>query len=217
MRLHLPLALLLALPLPLAAQTEAPAPDAPVAQACRANLDGTDTILQPGGDTADATGGVGALDATVIDALPACDPLVILQHLTPELAEGERAAFCLVRAEDDPASVIGFSEGSRADDLTCADPSGFCEYVNTTKDAALDVAGLGKDATVTEQAGAASKGVQALRDGAGATILTGTGGAVASTLSSLGASALAAVTAPVAIAAGVVSVVAVGGAVYVCQ
>lgn len=155
-----------------------------------------------------------------LHALPACTPEDVLRHLTPELADGDRAAFCLLRAEteDGTPTVAGFSEGARDDALTCTEPtSRFCERVNASRDAALDIAGLAADTDARDTAGAAVSGIRSLGERAGATILTGTGGAVASTLGSVGASALAAVTAPVAIAAGVVSVVAVGGAVYVCK
>jgi hypothetical protein len=203
MRLALSFALLFALPTPGLAVT--PAPDA---QSCRAILADGPVALGPDG----------ALSAEPVDALSACAPLTVLRHLTPELQEGEREAFCLVRFQDVPEIVTGFSEGTRGDDLTCTDAKGFCEYVQTTKDAALDIAGFGEDASLNEKADAASSGLRTLRDGtAGATILSGTSAAVSGTLSSLGATALAAVTAPVAIAVGVVSVVAVGGAVYVCR
>lgn len=219
-----------ALAIDTAAPVEAPA-------ACIAHIDGIETVLNTG-DPTDAAAGpdIGADETdTASDAdpqidtdtahlaalqdLPACAPEDILRHLTPELADGDRAAFCLVRAETDDGTptVAGFSEGARDDALTCSTASRFCERVNASRDAALDIAGLTEDADALDTAGAAVDGIRSLRERAGATILTGTGGAVASTLGSLGASALAAVTAPVAIAAGVVSVVAVGGAVYVCQ
>ncbi len=143
----------------------------------------------------------------------------MLRHLTPDLADADRAAFCLLRAQTDDGTptVAGFSEGARDDTLTCKTASRFCERVNASRDAALDIAGLAADADTRDTAVATIDGARSLTERAGATILTGTGGAVASTLGSIGASALAAVTAPVAIAAGVVSVVAVGGAVYVCK
>ncbi len=187
-----------------------------VPAACIAHVDGVETVLNTGGPGDPAPG----TDAPDIARLPACAPDDILRHLTPDLADGDRAAFCLVRADTDDGTptVAGFSEGARDDDLTCAVTTNrFCERVNASRDAALDIAGLGPDDSVTDTAVAAADGLRSLSERAGATILTGTGGAVASTLSSLGASALAAVTAPVAIAAGVVSVVAVGGAVYICQ
>jgi hypothetical protein len=185
--------------------------------ACTAHVAGAPLVLgsaATGDDPAAVNGSPDTSD------LPACDPAAVLRHFTPDLVDGDRAAFCLVRAEteDGTPTFAGFSEGPRDDDLLCTTPTGrLCERVNAARDAALDIAGLGDTADARDTAGAAAEGIRSLRDRAGATILTGTGGAGATTLSNLGASALAAVTAPAAVAAGVVSVVAIGGAVYVCR
>lgn len=177
---------------------------------CVAHIEGIEQVLGPY-DPENA--------ADRVPDLPDCPPATVLRHFTPDLPDGTRAAFCLVQqtTEDGTPTIAGFSEGTRDENLVCTTASRFCERVNASRDAALEIAGLGADADATDTALAAADGVRSLRERAGATILTGSSGAVASTLGNLGASALAAVTAPVALAAGVVSVVAVGGAVYICK
>lgn len=157
-----------------------------------------------------------------------CPGYVTLRAMTPELTDAERGPFCLLY-DPEEKTFTGFSQGERDRYLLCTESRSFCERVNAGTDAALRVAGLGEDATAADAAGAAAdaalngptavqQGYETVRDtAAGATIITGTGAGISSALSSAGTAAMAAVTAPAALAAAAVSVVAVGGAVYVCH
>lgn len=145
-----------------------------------------------------------------------CPPEVVLAHLTPMLNEDERLPFCLMY-DREAETITGFAQGEREDDLTCAEPSAFCERVNGTKDAALALAGVDTEAGLVENTGNVAGRVQAARDVAGNTVVKGATGVVSGALGSLGATALSAMTAPAAVAAATVTVVAAGGAVYVCR
>ena len=193
------LALLLLLPAPALARPEA----------CLTSLEGFPTALSY--DTTDqevranrsvrerVLGGYG--DIT-------CPGYVTLRAMTPGLNDRERSAFCL-RFDRDKTTYTGFSEGKRDAYVHCAEPTGaFCERVNASAETARLVAG---------SAGRVINGARAVENGAGAVILSGSAGSVSAALSSLGAQALAAATAPAALAAAAVTVVAVGGAVYVCS
>ncbi len=137
-----------------------------------------------------------------------CPGYVTLRAMTPGLNDRERAVFCL-QFDREANTYTGFAEGERDAYLHCARPTGaFCQRVNDSAGAALSIAG---------QAGRVVNGVRAVENGTGAVILSGTAGSVSAALSSLGATALSAATAPAALAAAAVTVVAVGGAVYVCS
>jgi len=144
----------------------------------------------------------------------ACPGLVVLRHLTPDLDDGERGAFCLVREDGD---VTGFSQGERTAGLACAETRTVCERVNASAETAREIAGLEEDATLGETAGAAARGAAELRERAGATILSGPGGFLANTLGGAGSALAGVLTAPATLAAAAVTVVAVGGAVYICR
>ncbi|MGB3313767.1 MAG: hypothetical protein WBB85_05105 [Albidovulum sp.] len=55
------------------------------------------------------------------------------------------------------------------------------------------------------------------QQGSGAVILSGTGGQLAGALTNLGSTAMAMLTAPATLTAAAVTVVAVGGTLYVCH
>ncbi|MGP3697784.1 hypothetical protein [Rhodobacter sp. NSM] len=137
-----------------------------------------------------------------------CPGYVTLRAMTPGLNDRERSVFCL-QFDREANTYTGFAEGRRDAYLNCAKPTGvFCEKVNASADTAGKVAGA---------AGQALNGVRAVESSAGAVVLSGTTGSVSAALSNLGATALATLTAPAALTAAAVTVVAVGGAVYVCS
>ncbi|MEA5159901.1 hypothetical protein U5903_03855 [Cereibacter johrii] len=137
-----------------------------------------------------------------------CPGYVTLRAMTPGLNDRERSVFCL-QFDRDSNTYTGFAEGKRDAYLHCARPSGaFCEKVNASTETAGKVAGA---------AGQVLGGVRAVENSTGAVVLSGTAGSVSAALSNLGATALATVTAPAALTAAAVTVVAVGGAVYVCS
>ena len=93
----------------------------------------------------------------------------------------------------------------------------FCERVNSAKDAAIAITGVGAGVVGGASATASAAGVTAVTHSSGAVILTGSGGYIAGTLASIGATSLAVLTAPVTMTAAAVSVATVGGAVYYCK
>lgn len=194
--------LILALLLPAAAAEARP-------EACLTSLEGFPTPLHY--DTEDAEmrqnrsyrerflGGYG--DIT-------CPGYVTLRALTPGLTDRERSVFCL-QFDRKAETYTGFSEGKRNAYLHCAQPSGsFCQRVNDSRDTAVAIAG---------QAGKAISGVNAVQNSTGAVVLTGTSNSITAALSSFGTSTAAALSAPAVLAAAAVTVVAVGGTVYVCS
>ncbi|MDT8857064.1 hypothetical protein RNZ50_18910 [Paracoccaceae bacterium Fryx2] len=143
-----------------------------------------------------------------------CPGYVTLREMTRELTDDQRGVFCL-NYDKDRKTYLGFAQGPRDAWLTCTEPSkSFCERVNNSKDAALEITGLGGGNAVGK---VATAGVNVVTGNSGAVILSGSGGYVASTLSSLGTTAFSVLTAPATLTAAAVTVVAVGGAVYVCS
>lgn len=83
-----------------------------------------------------------------------------------------------------------------------------CRRVHQTQNAAV---------TMTTAAGrGAIRGLQALPDGSGAVIVSGSKGYVAGALQAMGGAAAAFAASPVMMASAAVTVIAVGGAVYAC-
>lgn len=142
-----------------------------------------------------------------------CPGFVTLREMTPGLSDAERQPFCLIY-DKDRRTYTGFDLGERDAWLSCRAPTGrFCRSVNATKEAAGQVAGaIGRAAT-----GQGVDGGRSFVDTAsGAVIASGAGSYIASTLGSVANSAIAALSAPGVATAAAVSVVAVGGAVFIC-
>ncbi|MDP1548245.1 MAG: hypothetical protein Q8L87_19700 [Anaerolineales bacterium] len=146
-----------------------------------------------------------------------CPAFITLRHLTPDLSDSERSVFCL-NYDNEQKTIAGYTIGERNAYLECREPSRtFCERVNDSKDAAIAITGVAAGATGGATLATAGTGVTAVAHSSGAVILTGAGGYIAGTLASIGAGALAILTSPITITATAVSVVAVGGAVYICK
>lgn len=146
-----------------------------------------------------------------------CPAFVTLRYLTPGITDDERSIFCL-NYEKDLKTFTGYSVGQRNAYLECRKPSKkFCERVNESKDVALAITGTAFGATGSATLIGAGTGVTAVAHSSGAVILTGAGGYIAGTLASIGAGALAILTAPATIAATTISVVAVGSSIYLCK
>lgn len=146
-----------------------------------------------------------------------CPAFITLRHLTPDLSDSERSVFCL-NYDIDQKTFVGYTIGQRNACLECREPSRtFCERVNDSKDAAIAITGVAAGATGGAALATAGTGVTVVAHSSGAAILTGAGGYIAGTLASIGAGGLAILTSPVTITATAVSVVAVGGAVYICK
>lgn len=145
-----------------------------------------------------------------------CPGQAVIEALLPELSPIERSAFCLMYDEEG-GEYVGYAEGERDAYLKCKEASvPLCDRVNATKEEALAIVGIGAGASAGASAAASAAGVTAVTHSSGAVILTGSSGYIAGTLGTVGSGLLAILSAPVTLTAAAVSVVAVGGAVYVC-
>lgn len=146
-----------------------------------------------------------------------CPSFVTLRHLTPELTDSERGAFCL-SFDATSKSYFGFEQGAQDAYGVCKAPTKtLCERVKTSKDTLLAVTGLAAGASGGATAAASAAGITAVTHSSGALILTGSGGYIAGTLGTAGTAALGLLTAPLTLTGAAVSLVAIGGAVYVCK
>lgn len=138
-----------------------------------------------------------------------CPSYVVLRSLTPELTDEERQPFCL-RRDEETESFIGYDLGARDARGACKKPAGtICRRVHQTQNAAV---------TITTAAGrGAVRGLQALPDGSGAVIVSGSKGYVAGALEAMGGAAATLAGSPALMAGAALSVIAVGGAVYACS
>ncbi len=92
-----------------------------------------------------------------------------------------------------------------------------CKVVDETKEEALAVTGIATGLAGGALTTTVSTGVTAVAHSSGAVILTGGAGYIAATLGTAGATTVGVLTAPATMAAAAVSLVAVAGAVYVCE
>ena len=137
-----------------------------------------------------------------------CPSFIVLRSLTPDLTDEERRPFCL-QYDKETNSIMGYDLGARDAYGRCEKPSKTaCQRVNQTKNAAIAMSGAAARGAV--------QGLQALPDGSGAVILSGSKPFIASTLSSIGGAAATVAASPALAAGATVSVIAVGGAVYAC-
>lgn len=138
-----------------------------------------------------------------------CPSYVVLRSLTPDLTDEERGPFCL-RHDKDSNSTLGYDLGRRDAYGRCKEPAkSLCQRVNQTKDTAVAMAGAATNGAV--------RGLRALPDGSGAVIASGSGSFISSTLSAISGGASAIASSPALLTGAAVSVVAVGGAVYICR
>lgn len=150
-----------------------------------------------------------------------CPAYVTLRQFTPDLTDAERKPFCLVY-DTKADTYTGFSEGDRNAYLICKNPKTFCERVNTTKQEAGALALTGLDiarrsAVATAQSALSLDGGSIVSHSSGALIMKGSGSFISGALGTSGASISAALSAPAVVAAGAVTLIGVGGAVYFCR
>ena len=147
-----------------------------------------------------------------------CPSYVVLANLTPEMTNAQRQLFCLVMDDEGEQGVVGFGQGQGDSYRRCDTPTPtFCERVNSSRDAAVSIVGLVAGSVGTAVGTTSVTGTSVVLHSSGAAIVTGSGGYVAGTLGTIGTTMLGIATAPATLTAAVVSVVAVGGAVYVCS
>ncbi|MCV2447514.1 hypothetical protein [Paracoccus sp. DMF] len=146
-----------------------------------------------------------------------CPGYVMLASLTTDMTQSQRELFCL-DYDKETETYLGFQLGKGNAYSICKKPSkSFCEHVDNTKSAAMAITGFTTGAVGGTFGATTATGTTVVAHSSGAAILTGSGGYVAGTLGTIGTSALAVLTAPATVAAAAVSVIAVGGAVYVCS
>ena len=146
-----------------------------------------------------------------------CPSYVTLAYAAPDATAAQQKLFCL-SYDKTTEQYLGFEEGAQNAYGLCKQPTrSFCERVNASKTAAISIAGFGSGAVGSAVGSANVAGVSVVAHSSGAYILTGTSGYIAGTLGTIGTSALAVLTAPATITGAAVSVVALGGAVYVCS
>ena len=142
---------------------------------------------------------------------PACDSETLISYLSLNVPEEDIAGYCLL---PDPEFGYLLAPGERDYRGRCTQTT--CDRVNTAREGAVGVAGTATD-LITRRDSDQSR-TEAVVHASGAAILTGSAGSI---LASLGTGASTAVTAalaaPVVAGAAAVSVVAVGGAVWLCR
>lgn len=146
-----------------------------------------------------------------------CPGFVTLRYLTPDLTDDQRGGFCLAYARKDK-TYTGYALGERDAYAICKAPTkSFCQRVNDSKDAALAITGFAAGLAGAPDVSRAVSDVSVLTGDNGAVTVTGTGVQVLGALTRIGSTALAAVAAPAELGAAAVTVVAVGGVVYLCK
>lgn len=141
-----------------------------------------------------------------------CPGAVVITYLMPDLSASEREVFC---ANYDPKTKSHSlpAQGRRDSFGRCVEPSKTCALVNTTKQEAIALMGMGERAEEGTRPGLLSSTISAVTHSSGAMILSGNAGALSGLLSSVGAAA----SAPAVLAGAAASVVVIGGAVYLCS
>lgn len=145
-----------------------------------------------------------------------CPGAVVITYLMPNLTAEERQVFC---ANYDPKTRSHSlpAQGSRDAFGRCETPSKTCKIVNTTRDGALSLVGIGEKAEEGTLTGRLSSTLSAATHSSGAMVLSGNAGSITSLLSSAGATVGTALSAPAVLAGAAASVVVIGGAVYLCS
>lgn len=144
---------------------------------------------------------------------PACDSGVVIAQLGQTLAADEITGYCLAGDPGDGTFLL--VPGERNFRGRCRRTA--CERVNAAADDAVAASGTVARAVADVATGRSDSRLAAVAHSSGAAILTGNAGALGTALSGIGSSAMAVLTAPAAMAAAAVSVVTIGGAVYVCH
>jgi hypothetical protein len=145
-----------------------------------------------------------------------CPGAVVITYLMPDLTAAEREVFC---ANYDPRTG-GHSmpaQGRRDAYGRCVEPSKTCTLVNTTKQEAMELMGIGEQAESGTLTSRLSSTISAASHGSGAMVLSGNAGSISSILASAGTTIGTALGTPAVLAGAAASLVVIGGAVYLCS
>lgn len=145
-----------------------------------------------------------------------CPGAVVITYLMPDLSAQEREVFC-ANYDPETGSHSLPAQGRRDSLGRCVEPSRTCALVNTTKQEAMALMGLGQKAEDADGPGFLSSSISAVTHSSGAMILSGNAGALSGMLTSAGTTLGAAITAPAVLVGAAASVVVIGGAVYLCN
>ena len=141
---------------------------------------------------------------------------MVITYLMPDLTAEERTVFC---ANYDPETRSHSlpAEGPRDAFGRCEKPSNTCKLVNTTKESALGLIGVGEQAEDGTLSGRLSSTISAVTHSSGAMVLSGNAGSISSLLTSAGTTIGTALSTPAVLAGAAASVVVIGSAVYLCS
>lgn len=139
----------------------------------------------------------------------ACNSGVLYDYLATTVPDNDINGYCLTETADYGYFLVPGERNFRGLCKTT-----FCEKVNTTKDQGI---GIAASMTQTIAQNARTAGLNAIKHGSGAMILSGTASSVSASLGTASSTAVTALSTPAVLGAAAVSVVAVGGAVYMCS
>ena len=139
----------------------------------------------------------------------ACDSGVLYDYLATTIPDNDIEGYCLTESPDSGYFLVPGERNFRGICKTT-----FCEKVNTTKDQGKAVA---RSMTASLVENARTTGLNAIKHGSGALIMSGTASSISTSLGTASSTAITALSTPAVLGAAAVSVVAVGGAVYMCS
>lgn len=145
-----------------------------------------------------------------------CPGAIVITYLMPDLTAAERQVFC---ANYDPRTRSHSmpAQGRRDAFGRCVEPSKTCQLVNTTRQEALALVGIGEQAERGTLSNRLSATLSAVTHSSGAMVLSGNAGTITSVLTTAGTTIGTALSSPAILAGAAVSVVVIGGAVYLCS
>jgi hypothetical protein len=192
---------------------------------CVATVNGAPLAIDPAAQGASGESGVrerllawpGRRLNQALGRAPTCDSETLIAYLGATVPPEEIDGYCLSEQGDSGFILVPGERNFRGRCTTTA-----CDKVNTTADAALNVAGtiatgVANDLLGVEEAPETGVENRGLMHASGAAILTGTTGYISANLGTIGSGLATALSTPAVLAASAVTVVAVGGAVYVCR
>lgn len=145
-----------------------------------------------------------------------CPGAVVITYLMPDLTAEERLVFCANYNPETHSHSLP-AQGPRDAFGRCEVPSNTCKLVNTTKENALDLMGIGEQAEDGTLTGRLSSTISAVTHSSGAMVLSGNAGTISSLLTTAGTTIGTALSTPAVLAGAAASVVVIGGAVYLCS
>lgn len=144
---------------------------------------------------------------------PACDSQTLIAYLAAEVPDADIEGYCLLSQPDSGYILVPGARNYRGH---CSKTT--CDRVNAAAKSAGAIAGTATDIVTGRDNAAGQSRTGAVIHASGAAILSGSAAGILSTLGT-GASAAvtAALAAPAVAGAAAVSVVAIGGSVYLCR